>query len=430
MSIPTPLWPSCTLLLSLNALHYALLLTIRSRTSIFLFTYFSNHERHGKAWHYIQEGVTFSDNLNLDDESFYARLDPIEAQWRRRLYWLLFITERGYAVQRRKHTRLQASVALPAVLSSEDPRLLNGFVALAHLWSAVDDSFISALQLRSQSTCTEGWLVAVQNRLDASIGEGSGDVSETQRLNIAITREWLHTLAWQMGVSHGLIWGKGESSGMSLRLDYPVEVAGRVVEILRGVGVAGPGAGVLDCHGIGMVCVPSSTYDERGESNQTANKYSQEQKLSDIAGCLADVLKCTAGDTSRTFALGKSHLHVLLSRLSSMRGKESRYLVPLMTKIEGYDIQPPNPTITSPAQEYTPTSQQDYLSVGTAGSENGWSLEESMGMLRKMSMCGNLGMPMLELEEWKPGRREGEEGGYDEMGTGDFAPWLVQGVYA
>lgn len=220
--------------------------TLSCMTSFFLFAYYGNHESHAKAWFYLQESITFSQTLNMDDEQTYAKLDsPIEAQWRRRLYWLLFVTERAYAVQRRKHTRLHASVSLPAVFSSEDPHLLEGFVSLANLFSAVDDSFVSAWRgSRRQSLCNEAWLANTQKQLDAAALAGE-NLTETQHLDISVTREWLHVLAWQMGVSNGLIWGKGEGG---MRLDYPIELARKVVEITEGANAL-----ALDSHGIGMV---------------------------------------------------------------------------------------------------------------------------------------------------------------------------------
>lgn len=219
--------------------------TLSIMTSFFLFAYYGNHEQHGKAWHYLQESITFSETLDMDQEQSYAKLDPVEAQWRRRLYWLLFITERAYAVQRRKRTRLHAGVHLPAVFESEDPQLLNGFVNLANLFSAVDDSFVLAWRgSRRQSLCNEAWLADTQKQLDAA-ALALDNVSETQHLDISVTREWLHVLAWQMGVSNGLMWAKGESG---MRLDYPIELAGKVVEI-----TSGANALALDSHGIGMV---------------------------------------------------------------------------------------------------------------------------------------------------------------------------------
>ena len=234
--------------------------TLSVMTSFFLFAYCGNHEKHAKAWHYLQDSITFSENLNMDDESSYSKLDPVEAQWRRRLYWLLFITERAYAVQRRKHTRLTPSVQLPAVFESEDPTLLNGFVNLANLFAAVDDNFVRAWRgSRRQSLCNEAWLAETQKQLDAA-ALALENVSETQQLDISVTREWLHVLAWQMGVSNGLIWGKGEGG---MRLDYPIELAKKVVEITTGAN-----AQALDSHGIGMVCTCSPILPMLGVSLQ------------------------------------------------------------------------------------------------------------------------------------------------------------------
>lgn len=221
--------------------------TLSIMTSFFLFAYYGNHEKHAQAWHYLQDAITISENLEMDDEDSYEKLEPFESQWRRRLYWLLFITERAYAVQRRKRTRLHAYVRLPAVFESEDPQLLNGFVNLANLFSAVDESFVSAWRgSRRASLCDEEWLTRTQKQLDATANAaGMGELTETQHLDIGVTREWLHVLAWQMGVSNGLIWGQGDGG---MRLDYPVELARKVVEITS---QASPMA--LDSHGIGMV---------------------------------------------------------------------------------------------------------------------------------------------------------------------------------
>lgn len=105
-----------------------------------------------------------------------------------------------------------------------------------------------------------------------------------------------------MGVSNGLVCDKGTAG--TGRLDYPIELARRTVNITER---ANPLA--LDSHGIGM-----------------------EQKLSDIAGCLADVLHVSSGDTSDTILAGRQYLHLMLNKLSMMRGKESRYLRPLVAK--------------------------------------------------------------------------------------------------
>lgn len=219
--------------------------TLSVMTSFFLFCYHGNHEHYDHAWFYLQESITFTEILCLDDEETYTKLDPVEAQWRRRLYWLVFITERAYAVQRRKKTRLTPSVTLPAVFESENPQLLNGFVNLANLFSAVDDNFVSAWRgARRQSLVTESWLAETQKTLDKT-AINMESMTETQHLDISITREWLHVLAWQMGVSNGLLWTEGEGG---MRLDYPIEIAGKVVQITTSADRQ-----AMDSHGIGMV---------------------------------------------------------------------------------------------------------------------------------------------------------------------------------
>lgn len=55
---------------------------------------------------------------------------------------------------------------------------------------------------------------------------------------------------------------------------------------------------------------------------------------------------------SDTFTNGRQYLHLLLSKLSLMRGKESRYLRPLMSKMDdlmGYQMPPELPP---PTQAY------------------------------------------------------------------------------
>ena len=181
----------------------------------------------------------------MDSEDSYSKLDPTEAQWRRRLYWLLFITERAYAVQSHKHTRLTPTVLLPEILHNEDAVLLNGFSNLAQLFSAVDDNFVRAWRgSRKTSLCNQAWLKDTQDRLDKAALSNT-NISETQHLDISITREWLHMLAWQVGLRNGLIWGSGEDV---MRLSYPIELAQRVVDI-----TSMANSQALDSHGIGMV---------------------------------------------------------------------------------------------------------------------------------------------------------------------------------
>jgi hypothetical protein len=66
-------------------------------TSFFLFGYYGNLEKHAKARYHLHEAISFAEVVGLDDEMHLSQLGIGEAQWCRRVFWLLFITER-YAV--------------------------------------------------------------------------------------------------------------------------------------------------------------------------------------------------------------------------------------------------------------------------------------------------------------------------------------------
>jgi hypothetical protein len=138
------------------------------------------------------------------------------------------------------------------------------------------------------------------------------------------------------------------------------------------------------------------------------NHQSQEQKLYDIAGCLADVLKCTAGDTSPSHYEGKQYLNILLQRLSNIRGKESHYLRPLMAKMEGLvgfemnqSLPLPTeplamPTLNIPMNNGIPTGAANGFPMGPRGlsvSQNG------MDMLRSLSLSGGFMFQQFQQPE-------------------------------
>ena len=63
-------------------------------TSFFLFGYYGNLEKHNKARHHLHEAISFAEVVGLDDETHLSQLSLAEGQWCRRVFWLLFVTER------------------------------------------------------------------------------------------------------------------------------------------------------------------------------------------------------------------------------------------------------------------------------------------------------------------------------------------------
>jgi hypothetical protein len=64
-------------------------------TSFFLFAYHGNLNHSRSAWYYLQEAIGFIQALGLDKTQTYTKLDTETGQRQRRIFWLLFVTERS-----------------------------------------------------------------------------------------------------------------------------------------------------------------------------------------------------------------------------------------------------------------------------------------------------------------------------------------------
>ena len=63
-------------------------------TSFFLFAAHGNLNQPQRAMFYLRQAISIAVMLGLHDEHTYAELTSSEAEQHRRIYWLLFITER------------------------------------------------------------------------------------------------------------------------------------------------------------------------------------------------------------------------------------------------------------------------------------------------------------------------------------------------
>lgn len=63
-------------------------------TAFFLFGCYFGLDKHNTAWYYLREATTLAQIIGLQDEATYLSLDAIDATRVRRLFWLLFVTER------------------------------------------------------------------------------------------------------------------------------------------------------------------------------------------------------------------------------------------------------------------------------------------------------------------------------------------------
>ncbi|KAM0558332.1 hypothetical protein ACHAPJ_005026 [Fusarium lateritium] len=116
-------------------------------TNFFLFGCYYSLEMHDKAWYYLREATTMIHMAGMNKEEHYGQIDASEAIRRRRLFWLLFVTERSYAVQRHHPLSLQATIHPSSM--GDDPAdamypNLNNFFILCNLYRPIDDAFLVA----------------------------------------------------------------------------------------------------------------------------------------------------------------------------------------------------------------------------------------------------------------------------------------------
>lgn len=63
-------------------------------TSFFLFAGYGNLEKHTHAWFYLNQAISLALSIGLHSEAAYSNLEESEREIRRRIFWLLFVTER------------------------------------------------------------------------------------------------------------------------------------------------------------------------------------------------------------------------------------------------------------------------------------------------------------------------------------------------
>lgn len=63
-------------------------------TSFFLFAAYGNLDRQDQAWFYLSQATSMALTLGLHREATYFEFEETEAEERRRVFWLLFVTER------------------------------------------------------------------------------------------------------------------------------------------------------------------------------------------------------------------------------------------------------------------------------------------------------------------------------------------------
>jgi len=351
-------------------------------TSFFLFGCYFGLDLHNKAWFHLREATTLAHILAMQKEDTYLQFDAVEASRRRRLYWLLFVTERAYALQRHRPLSLQATISLPT--EHDDPsdtqsHHLHGFIHLVNLFRPFDEQFV-ALWNKTRTDCSPTYLAALQKQLSDALPTYLNS-TENQAADLRTSQQWLRTMVWQLSIQNGCLSSGHDDPSMTFQ--YPVEIARDLVSMTSQFSQQS-----MEVHGIGLI-----------------------EKLFDVACSLTDVLSLLPANP-QPFTLGpRDYLHQFMTLLSVLRNGDSRFLPLLLSKV--HDVLPTlaNPMLqTVPDTPATMCAEVDIFDgygpmAGMGVPSNFHGLSSSSGSDFKMSSQGDFklespGMPFdKRLEE-------------------------------
>ena len=215
------------------------------RTSFFLYAACFNLDRHNTAWFHLREATTLAHIMGLHEEQTYIVGERLSNIYKRRLYWLLFLTERAYSIERHRPLTLHATIELPTL--GEEPEqasTISGFLHMINLFRALDDTFIG-LWNKSRSDCSTAWLASLQQQLSDALPPNLNS-TESQAADIRISQQWLRTMVWQLSITNGYLSSSSPDSSMTFK--YPIEIAR---DLARDISILSLQS--MEVHGIGLV---------------------------------------------------------------------------------------------------------------------------------------------------------------------------------
>ncbi|CAI4063148.1 hypothetical protein SKDZ_07G5340 [Saccharomyces kudriavzevii ZP591] len=201
-------------------------------------------------------------------EETYGYLSFNEQQIARKIYYLLFMTERYYAIYLHCSTSLDATISPPQPEISSDPRLsLDSFLEVIRVFTVPGKCFFDALATNSANACTEASLARIWTELHTT----SFTVKPWpyRYIDFLFSRHWIRALAWKL-VFHA----KGMRMNFlsnSNNTHIPVEIA----RDMLGDTFSTPN-NLYDVHGPG---IPMKALEVANALVDVVNKYDHNEKL-------------------------------------------------------------------------------------------------------------------------------------------------------
>ncbi|KAM0186103.1 hypothetical protein ACHAPI_011881 [Fusarium lateritium] len=271
--------------------------------SFFLFASYGNLNDSRHAWFYLNQSITLAQSLDLTREAGYYGLPDEEREKRRRVFWLLFVTERTFALQHRRSVMLRSTVNKPQIVDSNCPVVMHDFINHIRLFESLPYSLYEWQPEGDDGRFEDLKLVHTINDKLCSV-QPDQSIIESQRFDTLITQQWLRVSMWRIAFGQNPTSASG--FGLLLPPALPMDAGKIIMSALSSVGTKSK-----DCHGIGM-----------------------EQKLFDVGVSLADTAQLPGWSISSIDNSPRDLLSVVIQALSTVRGAQSHLLPNLLKHSE------------------------------------------------------------------------------------------------
>ncbi|KAM7218279.1 hypothetical protein V8F06_006342 [Rhypophila decipiens] len=301
-------------------------------TSYFLFACNYGLDIHNKAWFHLREATTLMHMIGMDKERTYQeQYDKVESSRRRRLYWLLFVTERAYALKQGRPLTLEASIELPSQNddpTEPQPHQLNAFIQQVTLFRPFDNSLVALWNKTKERDEASAFL---QKQLPEVLPPYL-NAPHAQLAEMQINQQWAKNTVWQLGAATG----NGDENGVPY--PYPVDIQRDLLPMVTAL------PGHLGLNGLGLV-----------------------EKLLGVTSSVTEVLASQPASRS-PFDIGpREHLHQILNVLTVIRTGDLRFLPLLLRKVTDVLPKLANPMLQN-APENAPVLNIDIFDgFGNAG---------------------------------------------------------------
>ncbi|KAH6603171.1 c6 zinc finger domain containing [Trichoderma cornu-damae] len=304
-------------------------------TNFFLFGCYYGQEMHEKAWFHLREATTMIQMIGMNKEEYYMQFDVAEASRLRRVYWLFFVIERAYAIQRQRPLTLQATINLPTLRDDPTDPLshqLNGFILLVNLFRPFDDAFTSTWN-KTRSHLSSQYIANLQKQL--------GDLARSYLCqdsswnDVRTNQQWLKSTVWQL--SNGVVAGATEEP---MSFQYPMNISR---ELLMNMASQFPGQG--------MELLNSGLLEKLIEGAYSMTEYLAMQPA-----------------TRDPFAVGpQEYLGQIITIVAASRNGDYRFLPLLMSKVSDVLPRLANPMLQNVPETAALANVDIFDGFGSAG---------------------------------------------------------------